>query len=246
MVSPETCDKREAAARIAVAQPGQLARDPWASHLRECPECREVCKNMAQSLAVFRQVESDRLSQRTEFGPSWEKVAAALRGEPRSRRLIRRYRLPVAAAAVGSMLFFTGASIWYADSGTVAESPARIVRLQPDQQQKMQQVVQQSLANSVATDASVQMTRPAPRLSPVEPIATEEVSAEPNGLYASGDRSFPVPSVFRRTHPFLDTGDVAATVEDVVPRAPMPMFPVMSGPRGADPVTFPIYRPSGR
>src|SRR5690348_9265588 len=151
MVSVEPCDKREAAARIAVAHPEQLARDPWATHLRECPECRDICRDLAQSLAVFRQAEMDRLGMRKEYGPDWEQFAAALQGEPRYRRLIQRFRFPAAAAAVGGMILFTGASLWLSDIETTPESPARIVRFEPDQQQQMRQVVGQSLASSIGS-----------------------------------------------------------------------------------------------
>jgi hypothetical protein len=206
---------------------------------------------MAQSLAVYRQVELDRLAGRGEFGPDWERFNAALRSEPRYRRFMRRYRLPVAAAAVGGMIFFTGAGIWYADTGTAPDSPARIVELQPDQQQKMQQVVRQSLSGGGSAGSggglSIATGRPAPRLAPNEPIATDEDAAEPNRLYASGEGSLAGQPVFRRNHPFLDSGDVAAAVEDAAPRATQfPTFPVISRPRAAESVTFPVFSPSGR
>ena len=245
MAYPEACDKREAAARIAVNHPEQLSRDPWAAHLRECPECRDTVADMSRTLAVFRQVELDRLAQRTEYGPSWDQLAIAMRGQPRYLRIIRRYRAPVAAAAVGGMLLFTGASLWLSDPGAPQDSPARIVKLEPDQQKKMQQVVRQSLADSVNTTPAV-LVPPAPQLAPAEPIAAEEVASEPAGLYASGDRLPATQPAFRRNHPFLDRGDMTTVVEDTAgPRATYPTFPVMSG-AGSSAVTFPVYRPNAR
>jgi hypothetical protein len=244
MVSVEPCDKREAAARIAVAHPEQLARDPWATHLRECPECRDVCRDMAQSLAVFRQVEKDRLAGRSEFGPDWERFTAALQGEPRYRRLIQRFRFPAAAAAVGGMILFTGASLWLADLDNTPDSPARIVRFEPDQQQQMRQVVGQSLGSGPV----VTMGRPAPRLSPIDPIASEEVATEPNRLYASGEVTLAAQPGLRRNHPFLDSSEVAEAGDDDTPRAAAgaPVFPVIPRPRMPEPATMPVFSPSGR
>jgi hypothetical protein len=246
MVYREACDKREAAARVAVAHPEQLARDPWAAHLRECPECRETSLGMAQSLAVFRRMETERQDGRGEIGPSWERVAAALQGEPRYRVFLRRYRMPVAAAAVGGLLLFSGAGAWYAEIGGGQENmPARIVRLQPEQRQRMQQVVQQSLAGPYGGAPAIAQSRPVPRLTPVEPIATEELAVEPNGLYASGERTLPGESVFHQNHPFLEGRDMATADEDR-PRSNPPLYPVISGSAGMSPVSFPVFHPDLR
>lgn len=247
MAFPEPCDKREAAARIAVAHPDQLARDPWAAHLRECPDCRETCTGMARSLAVFRQAESERLARHLPAGPSWEQVAFALKAEPSHRLFLRRYRLPMAAAAVGGLLFVSGAGAWYSDVGGSGDTaPARIVRLQPEQQQRMQQVVRQSLSGSYGSPAAVADADPAPRLAPVEPVATEEVASEPAGLYASGVRLMPGKPVFRQTHPFLEGREMTTAVEPAGEPPNFPAFPVMSGPPGTNPVSFPVYRPNAR
>jgi hypothetical protein len=254
MAYREACEKREAVARMAVAQPEQLARDPWAAHLRECPECRESCTGMARSLAVFRRVETERLAAHVSAGPSWERVALAMQAEPKHRLFLRRYRLPV-AAAVGGMLVFSGAGMWYADQGGSAEnSPARIVRLEPEQQQHMQQVVRQSLSSFYGSPAVSVQPRPAPRLAPIEPIAAGDLTAEPNGLYASGanglyasgDRTLPGESVFRQTHPFLEGRDMAAADDRRGQPQNFPLFPVMSGPPGSGQVSFPVFRPNAR
>ncbi len=245
MAYRESCDKGEAAARIAVAHPEQLARDPWVAHLRECPECRETCTGMARSLAVFRQVELERLGGHNELGPSWEQVHLALRGQPRHRLFLRRYRLPMAAAAVGGMLFFTGAGAWYAEMGGQENAPARIVRLEPQQRQRMQQVVQQSLSAPYGSALPTASLQPVPRLSPVEPIDSEEVAVEPNGLYASGERTLPGDSVFRQNHPFLE-GRELATAGENQPPANLPLSPVISNPAGMSPVSFPVFHPGLR
>jgi hypothetical protein len=73
------------------------------------------------------------------------------------------------------------------------------------------------------------------------------VAAEPNRLYASGDRALPAQPVIRRNHPFLDAGDVASAVEERMQRpSTLPMFPVMTGARSPEAVSFPVYRPNAR
>jgi hypothetical protein len=234
----DACDRREAAARTAVAHPEQLTREPWAAHLRECPQCRETCAALAQSLAVFRQLEMERLAARQEFGPSWERMSAVLRDQRNPWRLARRYRVPV-AAAMGGVLLAVGAGIWHSQQGPGSETPARIVRLEPHQQRRMQQIVQQSLA-AVPPAAPMQ---PVPRLSPIEPIASGDTAVESSGLYASGEHVLPGQPVLRRNHPFLEEGQAAKDMEEPPAR---PVLPVVSGRPGSSAVAFPVYRSMGR
>lgn len=241
MVYPDACGRREVVAHTAVAHPEQLTREPWAAHLQECPQCREICADLARSLAVFRQVELERLAARNEFGPSWERMSAVIRDQRNPWRLARRYRVPV-AAAMGGMLLAMGAGFWHSQQGPDSETPARIVRLEPHQQRQMRQIVQQSLAaGSLAMPAP-----PAPRLSPIEPIASGDAVVESSGLYASGEQVLPVQPVLRRNHPFLEGGEVATGMEEPPARPTVPVLPVISGRSGANVVAFPLYRPMGR
>ena len=99
------CERTEFLRRALVEQPEAIGQEPWREHMQDCAQCRQERQAWQQSLAVYRQLEAERLSDLPD-GPSWEKLAAALAQDGNPRR--RRWRLPL-VAAVGAAVMVTGA-----------------------------------------------------------------------------------------------------------------------------------------
>jgi hypothetical protein len=91
--------------RALVDQPESIRQEPWLGHLQDCAQCRQESHAWQRSLAVYRQLETERLADLPP-GPSWDRLAAALAQDGSPRR--RRWRLPL-VAAVGAAVMVTGA-----------------------------------------------------------------------------------------------------------------------------------------
>lgn len=98
------CERTEFLRRALVDQPTAMRQEPWLGHLQDCAQCRQESRVWQQSLAVYRQLETERLADLPP-GPGWERLAAALAQDSSPRR---RWRLPL-VAAVGAAVMVTGA-----------------------------------------------------------------------------------------------------------------------------------------
>ena len=58
-----SCEQLRLLRQVAVEQAEALEGAAWREHLNECGECREEWTAYAQSLAVYRQLEAERLSR---------------------------------------------------------------------------------------------------------------------------------------------------------------------------------------
>lgn len=104
-----SCEKLETLKKIAISDPGQIRGGTWDLHIEMCGECRRELSSMEDTLAVFFQLENERLS-RSPSGPSWEKICAVLHEQNTSRPL-RSWQI-LAAAVVGA--FIVGATASWA------------------------------------------------------------------------------------------------------------------------------------
>ncbi len=116
-----SCDRLDLVRRMSVEDERALAGAEWQAHFDICGECRDEWNAFAQSLAVFRQLEAERISRYTAV-PSWEEFSQNLATDWRRWRMFRHMRVPLAAAAV-AMLTVGGVTAWLV--GSEAGSPPR-------------------------------------------------------------------------------------------------------------------------
>lgn len=100
------CNYQQRIATLVVEEPEVFEEDFWLEHFGRCKPCRDEWQAYSESLAVFRQLERERVSH-CPAALGWEKFSELLRQE-RRRHLWDGFKLPVAAAvsgllAVGSM-----------------------------------------------------------------------------------------------------------------------------------------------
>ena len=122
-----SCEQMELLRHLVVETPEALQEENWELHFGECGECLAEWEAYGQSLAVFRQLEAERLS-RLPTGPSWGSFSATLRVKSSWGARAARWGLPLRAAAAAVAIMAAGAT-WYAWSGaegmlagTVAET----------------------------------------------------------------------------------------------------------------------------
>lgn len=141
------CEHTLRVRRLAVDDPAALNEQHWKAHLQHCAECRHERHALERSLAVFRQLEAQQPEEGLS-GPSWESFSQALARSQRRRQLGLRLRAPLAAASLLAAVS-TGALLWPMVEGTgSAPSPARIVRLQPEQERHLQRVLYSTLSDT--------------------------------------------------------------------------------------------------
>lgn len=133
------CDRQNTVRHLAVESPEVLRGEPWAGHLQNCGECRAERMAFEGSLAVFRQIEGERL-QYDDLGPDWEEFSRVLAHSkgPFSRRGWLRPSMIGAAAAAAVAIMVTGILMWPASN---SEEPAlpNLITISPEQQLKIEQ-----------------------------------------------------------------------------------------------------------
>jgi len=145
-----SCNQRMLLQRLAVEEPEALKTTAWQAHLADCPECRHDRYALGRSVAVFRQFESQPGAAVT--GPSWETFSRTL-AQSRRRQSHLRVRVPLAAASL-LVAVSSGVLFWPVSQQTEQPQPARIVTLQPVQEQQLQHVLRSSLQGTAAVAQS--------------------------------------------------------------------------------------------
>lgn len=92
-----------------------MEEEPWKQHLRECPECLSEWKSLAGSLALFHQIESERVS-RCESVLCWDKFSALLAQEKNRFGSLRL----LLVASVAGLLLTGGFASWLFLAGPAA------------------------------------------------------------------------------------------------------------------------------
>jgi hypothetical protein len=142
-----TCDQLPFVSRLAVDNPSSLMQEPWLGHMRECAVCRQEAAEHSRALAIFSSIESERLASESS-ALTWESVQAAIQREEAEIHSHARSRawwgIPMAAAAAG-MLATAAVLGWDSAMDDGQPAPARIVRVEPPQQQSMDQVLRWTL-----------------------------------------------------------------------------------------------------
>ena len=155
-VGPENdCIQLPLVARMAMDRPEGLGREPWASHLKMCTICRTEAESQTKSLAVFRAVETQHLANVTS-SLTWESFVGALEAEQAAEERAHSrawWGIPIAATAAG-VLAVVGVIGWDGLQEDTA-APARIVRVQPHEQQRMEQVMRWTLDSAARADDSM-------------------------------------------------------------------------------------------
>jgi hypothetical protein len=106
-----SCEQNRLVQRLAVEDAEALEGGAWQEHFTERAECREERNAYAQSLAIFKQLESERIAQ-TPRVPSWEALSKtlSLRSGPGHR--LGSFSLPLVSGAAG-ILLVAGLLSWY-------------------------------------------------------------------------------------------------------------------------------------
>ncbi len=175
-----SCKQTRLLQRLAVEDPETLRTEPWRIHLQHCGPCSAGRAGLERSLAVFRQIEGERLLR--AFGPQWEAFAEALQRDRRARQR-RRLRASFTAAAV-LIVLATGGGLYEAIEA-LEPKPAKIVRARPEQQRHLLETLQNTLVDGAPVRYVVSA---ADRLAGVTEAGrlgeTAPVEAPPHGLDA--------------------------------------------------------------
>lgn len=115
------CEQMGLLRHLVVEHPEALEEEVWSGHFEECAECREEWEAYMHSLAIFRQLESERVS-RLPAAPSWEKFSATIREKSSWGGRVGAWRRSLTAAAAAVAIMAGGAS-WFAWSGSGGEAP---------------------------------------------------------------------------------------------------------------------------
>jgi hypothetical protein len=229
----EACSRIEASARLAVEQPAALGSEPWASHLRECAQCREQAAAYGHSLAVYRHLEAERLTAAPE-GPTWGQLAAAL-GPAAAGSW--RFRMLLAAASLGTLLFVSGLVGWGgADSGE--PRPARIVHLPHKHELQLHEVIGQSLAVRPQAEPTSAASETAAWRADPPASAEEDATVDEDAIDAQSETVDPG---------LLVQGQGVQPALRREPRIGPPNFPVISvKTQGMNPIDYPLLPSRGR
>lgn len=100
-----SCEQTPLVQRLAVEDCEALERPIWRKHFRSCLECQEEWKGFTQSLAIFRQLEQERVSHYRTV-PGWESFSRILAHDSGWSRTVRSTRVRIIAA--GAALFLVG------------------------------------------------------------------------------------------------------------------------------------------
>lgn len=125
------CDRLQLLQHLAVDQIRMLEEDEWQEHFEMCEECQGEWDAYSRSLAIFRQLERECISQFASV-PSWNEFSDKLAADWLRWNLIRKLRLPAAAAAVAAFTV-VGVSAWLTGGGHgtephfAKERPAQVV-----------------------------------------------------------------------------------------------------------------------
>ena len=109
-----SCEQMQFVQHLAVENCEALETDKWQEHFEVCKECRAEWDAFSRSLAIFSQLERERISRFTA-APSWEKFSERLTADWRGWGFLRQIRLPATAAMVAA-LAVGGASWWISGS----------------------------------------------------------------------------------------------------------------------------------
>ena len=96
-----SCEKLAEIKVLAIQQPESLESESWIAHLEFCDICRREVDSLNETLAVFCQLEKERLSQ-CPTGLTWDKLYDAL-AEQGGQKSPRRWTFLV-AAVVGAFV----------------------------------------------------------------------------------------------------------------------------------------------
>lgn len=110
-----SCEQMQFVQHLAVENCEALESDTWQNHFDVCEECKAEWDAFSRSLAIFSQLERERISRFTA-APSWEKFSERLTADWRRWGFLRQIRLPATAAMVAA-LAVGGAFLWFSGSG---------------------------------------------------------------------------------------------------------------------------------
>jgi len=146
-LEPTSCAQRSLMQRLSVESPQALNEGEWKAHLQTCVECRQERMRLERSLAVYRQLEQEFLSETPQV-PGWEQFSAQLIQRGNEQRRARR-RVWVAASVAASFTLITlGSGLVMNRIATPQIHPARIVRVSPLQREHLLRSLQGILADS--------------------------------------------------------------------------------------------------
>jgi len=206
---PTSCAQRSLMQRLSVESPHVLNEGEWMAHLQACAECRYERMRLERSLAVYRQLEQEFLSETPQV-PGWDQFSAQLIQRGKEQRRARR-RVWVAASVAASFTLITlGSALVLHRLGTPQSHPARIVRVSPLQREHLLRSLQgiladgssalagssvQSLSAAGANPAATKATRPLnSSATSTQPQGT--VPAENTGIHVVFPRSPTVSPMF--------------------------------------------------
>jgi len=217
-----SCDKIPLVERLAVDKPLALRAEPWRQHLGECPACRAVWRGFSRSLAAFRQLEGELLDR---FGavPDWERLAMRIACEGRPRRPLTALR-PAVWMAVAGMAMAAGLAGWQL-SPAPGPKPARIVDLHPRHQQRLTEILKQSIPPAAPEVAARTAPEPKPAAPPPQwvelPVAAALPASEAFTVAESPAPAEPPPS---------GAFAAAESASPTEPEGPASMLEAMSPP----------------
>jgi hypothetical protein len=154
-----SCNQQPLLRRLAVDEPALLDTAPWRTHLEACETCRRERYSLNRSLAVFRQVAALPAGASPQ-GPSWEAFSRTLDRQRRHHSRLR-VRVPLAAASL-LVAVSTGVLFWPVAQEQETPRPARIIRVQPEQQVQMQSMLRSTLHDPPATLAGAGTSHESP------------------------------------------------------------------------------------
>ncbi len=128
-----SCDRMELLQHLVVEHSEALEEETWREHFEDCAGCRAEWGAFTQSLAIFKQLEAERLAL-LPAGPEWEEISATLKERSFLGVRVRALRVSFAAAGAAMVL---GAASWFTWSGSAitpgetTENKARVERPAP-------------------------------------------------------------------------------------------------------------------
>ena len=151
-----SCEQMLLVQRLVVESCEALESDEWQEHFDACEECRLEWDAYSRSLAIFSQLEWERIS-RFKVAAGWEEFSERLTSDWRRWQFLRKMRLPAAAAMAGALVV-GGASWWI--TGNVQEPSSKVAaenRSQPSSSSISS--VPQSIPNTISRPLNYVSTR---------------------------------------------------------------------------------------